>query len=349
VTPSPNATGPGWLLGPLLKQVSRSFYLTLQIVPSSVRAQVGVAYLFARAADTIADTDVIEQSRRLSLLKQFQARFSLDLPDGQQITAIQREVLPHQGQPAERLLLERLPDCFALYEGLAPADRLLIRQLLETLTRGMEMDLTVFRGGSAHALTALETMDDLDRYIYSVAGCVGDFWTRLTQAHIPALAGWDTERMAATGVRFGKGLQLTNVLKDLPRDLQRGRCYIPRTLLQPAGLAPEDLLKPDRLPAFRPVLLQLIALALDHLDQGWLYTLAIPRREVRLRLACMWPILLAVHTLRQVAASPTLLNPAMILKVPRRQVYGILALTTLTAACGYVATACYGRARKQVR
>ncbi len=344
-----DASSQDWLLHPLLKRVSRSFYLTLQVVPQSVRDQVGVSYLFARAADTIADTDVIERSRRLVLLKQFQGQFASDEIDESRIAALQREVLPHQGEPAERLLLERLEDCFHLYRRFAQEDRDRIRRLMGTLTKGMEMDLTVFRGDSAHDLTALQTMDDLDRYMYYVAGCVGEFWTRLTQAHVPALAHWGTERMAAIGVRFGKGLQLTNVLKDLPHDLRKGRCYIPHVLLHQAGLAPQDLLKSDTLPSFRPVLLQLVALALDHLDQGWLYTLAIPRREVRLRLACMWPILFAVHTLERVAASSQLLDPTVTVKIPRKQVYRILALTTLTGACGYVATAYFGHARKRIR
>jgi farnesyl-diphosphate farnesyltransferase len=341
-------TGKHWLLRPLLKRVSRSFYLTLQVVPASVRDQVGLAYLFARAADTIADTDVIEPGKRLVLLNQLRSQFTADHVVDAQVAALQRDVLPHQGEAAERLLLERLGDCFTLYRAFTPADRELIRRLMGILTKGMEMDLTVFAGGTATRPIALRTLEDLDEYIYQVAGCVGDFWTRLTQAHLPTLSHWDMERMAGTGVRFGKGLQLTNVLKDLPRDLRRGRCYIPQALLAQAGLAPTDLLNPDSLPAFRPVLLRLVRLALEHLDQGWLYTLAIPRREVRLRLACMWPILLAVQTLRRVAASPRLLDPSVTAKVPKGQVYRIMALTALTGACGYVGTAYFGRARKRV-
>src|SRR5207248_10065417 len=111
--------------------------------------------------------------------------------------------------------------------------------------------------------------------------------------HLPALAGWKVKEMSRIGVRFGKGLQLTNLLKDLSHDLQRGRCYIPEVMLEEVGLAAADLLRSERLTTFRPVLKQLAAVAIEHLDQGWLYTIAIPRREVRLRLACMWPILSA--------------------------------------------------------
>jgi len=89
-------------------------------------------------------------------------------------------------------------------------------------------------------------------------------------------------------------------------------------------------------------------MATEHLDQGWMYTMAIPRREMRLRLSCMWPILSAGESLKLVLQSPELLNPAVKVKIPRSRVYQILALTTFTGACGYVGTAYWGRLRKQI-
>src|SRR5947199_5180031 len=62
---------PDTLLRTVLRTVARSFYPTLAVVPSDVRAQVGVAYLLARAADTIADTDLIEYPFRLQYLTRF--------------------------------------------------------------------------------------------------------------------------------------------------------------------------------------------------------------------------------------------------------------------------------------
>src|SRR5947208_13336705 len=106
-------------------------------------------------------------------------------------------------------------------------------------------------------------------------------------------------------------------------------------------------LKKDVLLAFRPVLQRLIAMAMNHLDQGWLYTMAIPRREIRLRLACMWPILFAGGTLQLVSTSPDLLDPAATLKIPRGQVYRIMALTTLIGASSSLWTAYWGQLRKK--
>ena len=317
-------------------------------MPHTVRAQIGLAYLFARAADTIADTDLIERSRRFALLKDFKAQFTTDRVNWEAIRSIQSALMSHQASSGERALMQRLDESFQLLGALSAEDRIRIRTLVCTLTNGMEMDLTVFPGDSVKELTALQTMEELDRYIYYVAGCVGEFWTDMVAGHLPSLAAWNIADMAQVGVRFGKGLQLTNILKDVARDLQRGRCYIPRSLLQEAGLTPSDLLRQDNSDRLKPILSTLIGVAREHLDQGWMYTLAIPRREWRLRLACMWPILFAGHTLRRVADSSVLLDPSVNIKMPKGQVYRIMALTTMTGACGYVGSAYWGRLRKRL-
>lgn len=336
------------LLRNLLKRVSRLFYTTLIVVPANVRDQVSLAYLFARAADTIADTELIERPRRLGFLNRLRGQFIGDQVDWAEIRTIQQAVGPLQQDSAERILLERLDECFRLFLDFSPDDRHRVQRLMTTLTQGMEMDLSVFPGTSAAELTALKTLDDLDRYTYHVAGCVGEFWTDLMCARRKTLANWNIQQMSAIGVRFGKGLQLTNIIKDVAHDLQKGRCYIPEMMLAEAGLAPHDLLNHNTISRFRPVLRKLVGLAVEHLDQGWLYTMTIPRYETRLRLSCMWPILSAGESLKLVMNSPDLLNPAVKVKIPRSKVYQIMAMTTGTVACGYAGTAYWGHLRKQI-
>ena len=328
--------------------MSRLFYTTLAVVPADVRDQIGLGYLFARAADTIADTDLIDRSRRLDFLSQLKAQFVSEQISWSQIRDIQQAMGPLQQDSSERVLLERLEDCFRLFQECSPEDRRRVQRLMTTLTQGMEMDLSRFPGQSVEDLVALKTIDDLDRYTYYVAGCVGEFWTDLMCAHRKALASWNVKQMSDVGVRFGKGLQLTNIVKDVAHDLQKGRCYIPETMLDEVGLTPRDLLNETNLPRFRPVLSKLVRMAAEHLDQGWMYTMAIPRHEMRLRLSCMWPILSAGESLKLVLHSPDLLNPAVKVKIPRSKVYKILGLTIFTGACGYVGTAYWGRLRKQI-
>jgi farnesyl-diphosphate farnesyltransferase len=319
------------LLRDLLKQVSRLFYTTLVVVPADVR-----------------DTELIDRPRRLDLLGQLKAQFVSDQIAWTQVREIQQAVGPIQQNSAERILLERLEDCFKLFQTFSPDDRRRVQRLMTTLTQGMEMDLTVFPGTSAEDLTVLKTLDDLDRYTYYVAGCVGEFWTDLMCAHRTSLASWNVREMSEVGVRFGKGLQLTNIVKDIAHDLQKGRCYVPTPMLTEAGLTARDLLDQKNRARFQPVLSKLVRMAVDHLDQGWLYTMSIPRSETRLRLSCMWPILSAGESLKLVMNSPDLLNPAVKVKIPRSKVYQIMALTTGTFACSHVGTAYWGRLRKQI-
>ena len=307
----------------LLRRVSRSFYLSLAVLPAAVRPTIGLAYLLARASDTIADTRLIDRTSRIAHLETVRA--ALCEGDAGHVSGVVRATSAPQALPAERALLERLPECLAALRSLPAADRARVRAVLETIIEGQIQDLRVFPGEDEGKLAALETREDLDRYTYLVAGCVGEFWTEVHVAHRPRLRHWDLPRMRALGVRLGKGLQLTNVLRDLPRDLRHGRCYLPRQDLARLGLEPRDLLDPGRAPAVRPLLMEWLHTALDHYEAGWQYTFAIPRREARMRLACAWPLLIGLRTLDLLAASPNWLDPAITLKVPRVRVYGLMA------------------------
>jgi len=202
--------------------------------------------------------------------------------------------------------------------------------VLATLTSGMIFDLTWFPGDDARGLAALETLEDLDRYTYLVAGCVGPFWTAVHVAHRPRLARWDLGARSAQAVRFGKALQMTNVLRDVPRDLRHGRCYLPSRELQTLGLAPADLLTPAGAERARPLLRRLLALALEHYDVAWDYTVAIPRAEWRMRLACAWPLLIGLATLAAVAAHPNPLAAETPVKISRRAVRGLISTSVVT-------------------
>ena len=318
----------GDLTSALLKRVSRSFYLSLAVLPAAVRPTIALAYLFARAADTIADSRIIERRARIVHLEALGLELMAPAPG--RVAAIVDAAAGSQSLPAERRLLERLPEAFAAYRALAADDRERVRRLLATIVEGMTQDLSVFPGEDEGKLAAIETRADLDRYTYLVAGCVGEFWTDVHVAHRPRLRHWDLPAMKRLGARFGQGLQLTNVLRDVPRDLRHGRCYLPRADLARLGLEPRDLLDPAAAPAVRPLLVELLDAALDHYEAGWQYTFAIPVAETRMRLACAWPLLIGLSTLGLLARAPSWLDPAVTLKVPRAGVYGLMARSLAT-------------------
>jgi farnesyl-diphosphate farnesyltransferase len=314
------------LLGDLLRQVSRSFYLSLAVLPRPLREPIGLAYLLARAADTIADTPLLPRADRLGHLETLRRACAGEPTD---IGALAGACAPYQAHLAERRLLERLAEALERVEALPPADRHEVRAVLATLTSGMIFDLTRFPGDDAKGLAAIETLEELDHYTYLVAGCVGPFWTVLHVAHRRRLADWALREMSEQGVSFGKALQLTNVLRDVPGDLARGRCYLPARELAALGLGPGDLLDPSGAARALPLYRRLIGLALEHYNVAWEYTLAVPRLEWRMRLACAWPLLIGLATLERLAAHPNPLGVGPI-KISRGEVRALLTRSTLT-------------------
>ena len=305
------------LIGPLLKAVSRSFYLTLRVLPAPIRPQISLAYLLARATDTIADTNTVPRAKRIVLLRELQSLTRMPALGA---------LAENQALPAERAVLERLDECFAMLDTFSAVDRRLIQQLLNTIITGQIFDLETFPGN----LVALADDVALDRYTYLVAGCVGEFWTGMCQAHLPGL----DKLSVADGVRFGKGLQLVNILRDMPRDYAIGRCYLPvRNPLDHAEVM--------------PVYAKWLDVAVAHLDAGWQYTLTIPADQKRLRLACVWPLWIGLKTiarLRQV--NP--LDAAQRVKVSRAEVYGIMVRSTLWAGNATALNKTYRQLRRAV-
>jgi len=305
-------------LNDLLKQTSRSFYLTLRVLPGRVRPQIGLAYLLARTADTIADTGLVPVEQRLEALQRLR-----ELISGASIAPLNfGELAQHQGAPAEKLLLEKVEDSLALLQTLSPADQQLVRAVLDTITGGQELDLRRFAGASQENIVALETAADLDDYTWRVAGCVGEFWTKMCRAHLFPRTRLDDAQLLADGIRFGKGLQLVNILRDLPADLRQGRCYLPQDKLNPAGLLPETLLSPINEARFRPLFHEHLDLAEAHLAAGWRYTNTLPFSQFRVRLACALPILIGVKTIERLRAASGLELQRRV-KVPRGEVRGI--------------------------
>ena len=328
----------------ILRATSRSVYLTLKIVPRPMRQQLMLAYLFCRAADTIADTAVLPPEKRVEFLKLFRGQFQNE-QGGSSIQPILEWAKGASGEgfsPAEKELLENLEQCFEIYFSYSLRDQEIFQQLLTTLTQGMALDLEVFpsekEAEEEGKLAWLQSDEDLDRYCYYVAGCVGEFWTDLQFEHVPVLKSLSRDNFIEDGIRFGKGLQMTNVLRDLPEDLQMGRCYIPLSRLEAAGIDPNELKEglakfanqpgepqgDDLVQRLKPIYDELLDLTLNHFEAGWRYTLNLPRRAPRLRLACAWPLLIGLETLTLLRAGTEKLLRGERLKIPRSRVYQLI-------------------------
>lgn len=316
-------------LDSILKGVSRSFYLSLKFLPRRVQGPMRLAFLACKAADTITDTRLIVRTRRLELLHLFRERFAEADPN--LFAVLQDEVADSAENPWERQLLLTIPNLFELLHELPPADLRLIRELVQELTQGMILDLTRFPGESSRELQSLENDEDLDQYTYYVAGCVGIFWTRVLREHFKFARGWDRKAMKEHGRNFGKGLQMVNILRDLPRDLQQGRCYLPAAALRQRGLAPHHLLDTTTLEVIRPYLLHLIKQTRTLLHCARPYAAAHPVHALRLKWAVLLPMSLGLKTLDLLERSKTWFDPQQVIKVKRPQVYRSMGTSLLTA------------------
>ena len=319
-----SARSAGHLENMILRSVSRSFYLSIRFLPAQLREPIALAYLLARSTDTIADTTGISRLLRIETLKMLsngiQGKASRDV-----VIDLIASFIPLQVNKNEQQLLESLPDCLDWLDQIEQADRNDIRSVLEKITRGQMRDLQRF--DNPQEIRALSTAADLDEYTYLVAGCVGEFWTRLCFRHVRNFASLSEDEMLAFGKLYGMALQLINVLRDAGADLRAGRCYFPEFELAAAHLTPSQIVsEPER---FQPIYQAWLEKAKAGLEGGMQYSCAIQNRRVRA--ATVLPALIGIRTLALLdQAGSTALQRTV--KVPRNEVRQMILRLALTVA-----------------
>lgn len=312
------------LRGPILRRVSRSFYLSIFVLPKKLRHPVGLGYLLARASDTIADTNELPIELRVEKL-QLLARAIQGEPLGNEINGLIASVAPLQTNESERALIESLQPSLAWLDQSDVFDREEVRAVLEKINRGQILDVERFR--NSKQLVALETAADLDQYTYLVAGSAGEFWTRLCFHHLKKFAARDEYEMLKLGKRYGQGLQLINILRDAGDDLRAGRCYFPNDELVNVAMEPSQIIRePQR---FRSIYRKWHEKAQQGIKAGIDYSLA--TRNRRVRIATALPAMIGARTLALLReAGATVLHRHI--KVSRKEVRAIM--TSLTSSLG---------------
>ena len=326
----------------MLASVSRSFSLTIRLLPEGLRAPIGVGYLLARSLDTIADTAAVPSEARLEHLRALQEMIKFGR-DAELLRPLQKTFGRGQKHEGEGELLRKLDSCLAWFEAQPPPDLWDLRRTLARIGYGQELDLIRFGEASAAQPMPLATAAELAEYTYLVAGSVGELWTRLCERHLPA--GWSAlpfAEMLVLGKRFGQGLQMVNILRDLPVDLAAGRCYLPADLLAQEGLTVGDLL--DQPTRARPLLEKLRQTTLEHLDAGWRYVRGL--KPNKLRYACSLPILIGLETLTLLARQSPLETEER-LKMSRTALRGLMASAMVGTAVSPWLTGLHGRLRRR--
>lgn len=289
-----------------LQKVSRTFALTIPLLPMPLADWVGNAYLLCRIVDTIEDDAHLTTASKKQHIEVYLAALQ-GLTDGvawsHDLHSALSELTPH----GERLLIADIPAVLARLASFpAPVQAILIRGV-SIMSKGMALQ---------QECVVIAQRADLDRYCYSVAGVVGELLTELFAFYSPAIA---TEKvtLAPLAVSFGEGLQLTNILKDVWEDASRGVCWLPSPTQSGGDFSACSLELQQQ------ILDEHLALAHGHLRDALRFTQLLPRQEQGLRQFCLWAIGMALLTLQKIHATPQFRQSSQV-KISRRQVKSII-------------------------
>ncbi len=209
-------------LDDLLEKTSRTFALSIPVLPEPTRREVMIAYLLFRIADTFEDAAHWPPDARIAALADFHAllrSYSREKAETLSRDWVRREVARH---PGYQELMAEVPFVLDSFFALSPGAVDPIRVHVIRSADGMASIVSRTRDGRL----TLHSIPELQDYCYIVAGIVGEMLTELfllDRPGIASLAPFLRERAAT----FGEALQLVNILKDSAVDAEEGRRYLP--------------------------------------------------------------------------------------------------------------------------
>jgi farnesyl-diphosphate farnesyltransferase len=304
------------LIDQLLQDSSRSFYHSIQCLPSKVKPTITLAYLLARATDTVVDSLPLSGEKKIDLLN-----YMMLMINSGKIAPLQ--VTLSEKVPEENLILH-FPVLIECLYGRDDVQRAEIIKVLQHIIHAQQQDIERF--SNREVLQCIETEAELQKYLYLIAGSVGEFWTRVgLNVFKSKYSDMPEDELYRSAIEFGKGLQLVNILRDVGRDIREGRCYFPATQLQANGIECERIAK--ELLLLAPVVQVWREQALEYLRAGWHYMLSVKIR--RLRASNILALLLGFATL-QLLQDTRYLEATKPVKVSRREVRCFMLIAFLS-------------------
>lgn len=295
-----------------LAQVSRTFALTIPLLPPQVRYAIGNAYLLCRIADTIED----EPTLSVEYKREFLSRF-VDVVQGLAPTSTFAHdltpLLTAATSKSEQELVSQVGAVIDYHRELRSGQRQPIERCVKIMCEGMAEFVDTDEAG-------LPTMSHVERYCYFVAGVVGEMITDVLCDYSHIIDSRKTE-LSKLSVQFGRGLQLVNILKDHREDRIRGATWLPQSTLNVHGNGSRD----NKLSVI-PKIIQVVQVAQRDLEAALRYVQLIPSHESGVRRFLAVTLGLAVLTLRRIHSNPAFQTGAEA-KTPRRQVYATVAAT----------------------
>ncbi|HEY4216634.1 MAG TPA: phytoene/squalene synthase family protein [Gemmatimonadaceae bacterium] len=306
----------------ILPAVSRTFALSIRILPGDLGAAVRCAYLICRIADTIEDEPSLPAAEKAELLDSLTACFATE----NSVDEFVRRSAVVGGEAAHVRLVRNSDLVFVAYRALPPATREHLQRWVAEMIAGMRKFVLVYPRG-----IRIQSLDEYKEYCYYVAGTVGYLLTDLWHEHSSSINTRRYEILRTRCRAFAEALQTVNILKDVARDAEHeNSIYIPEQLLRDHGSAHTTILASNRAAENRAALAPLVQLAWHDLDQATAYLLAIPRRAVAIRLFCALPLLFAYATLRDLTRAPDALARRTVVKISRAEVKSLTMLSVVS-------------------
>jgi farnesyl-diphosphate farnesyltransferase len=305
----------------ILPGVSRTFALSIRLLPGDLGVAVRDAYLLCRIADTIEDAPDLPAGDKAALLDELSDCF--DDPARPAALAVRLATL---GGDAAHVRLARHVDLvFEDFSSVSAGSQAHVRRWVREMIGGMRKFVLAYPDG-----IRIQSLDEYKEYCYYVAGTVGYLLTDLWHEHSPSIGRRQYEILRERCRAFAEALQTVNILKDVARDAEHeNSIYIPEQLLRAHGSAHATILASERSAQNHAALGALIQLAWHDLDQATSYLLAIPRRAVSIRLFCALPLLFAYATLRDLTRTPGAIARRHVIKISRAEVKSITVLSML--------------------
>jgi farnesyl-diphosphate farnesyltransferase len=304
----------------MLEGVSRTFALTIPQLPAALCRVVSNAYLLCRIVDTIEDEPALTGARKNYFCQQFLK--TLSVPRNAEMFSRQLcASLSNQTPSAEHELIRHVTRVVRITRSFPEPQREALQRCVRAMAKGMgQFQLRGDKQG-------LQSLEDLDQYCYYVAGVVGQMLTNLFCLHSPEIAQ-NRKALMGLAVSFGQGLQMTNILKDMWEDYQRGACWLPRKIFAEEGFDLSDLSTGRNRQGLERGVRRLIGITHGHLKNALSYSLLIPKQEIGIRNFCLWAIGLALLTLRKINKHLYYTDGSQV-KISRLSVKGTVLTTRL--------------------
>ena len=301
----------------ILPRVSRTFALSIRLLPGSLGTAVLSAYLLCRIADTIEDDHAATVARKAELLELLVAALDDPAAAGRLAGAAPELVA---GDAAHVELVAGAPHVLAVYRSLPERSRLRVRHWVTEMVHGMEKFVRLYPQG-----IRIRTLPEYKEYCYYVAGTVGHLLTDLWHEHTRSIGVAEYRALWRKCRAFGEALQTVNILKDIAWDARHENAiYVPEQSLREHGSSHGTLLSPAHAAQNHAALAELIELAWRDLDQALDYFVTLPRRAVSVRAFCLLPLLFAFATLRDLTRSRAMLREGGTVKISRAEVRSLM-------------------------